>query len=120
MSKELQIILIIASILFMLFILGVTKNKKMSFKHTLLWLFFSIIILIMAIFPQIVIGIAKLLFIETPTNAVFLIFIMLIIICNFYISIGYSKINEKVIALSQSNAILKKRVEELEHNDSER
>ena len=114
MNTRLQTILIVASILFMLFIIIVTQRKKLSFKYTLLWLLFSLIILILAIFPRTVMLAARLLFIETPTNAIFLIFFVLIIVLIFYISIGFSKLMEKSTVLTQNNALLSKKIEDLE------
>ena len=115
MNIGLQTILIIVSILFIGFIIIVTQKKKLSFKYTLLWLFFSFIILILAVFPQLVMLMAKMLFIETPTNAIFLVFFLLLIIMIFYISIGFSKLIEKVTVLTQANALLAKKVENLEN-----
>lgn len=69
MNKILQYILIGVTLLFCIFILSVTRKKKLSYKYTLLWLLFGIITLLCAIFPNIVKGISKLLYISEPTNA---------------------------------------------------
>ena len=114
MNKVLQIILIIATFLFCIFILYVTQKKKLSYKYTLLWLFFGGITLLCAIFPSIVTGISKIIHIAEPTNALFLIYIFFIIVIIFYISLGFTKILEKVTTLIQENAILVAKVEELE------
>lgn len=114
MNQILQYILIIVTFLFCIFILVVTQKKKLSYKYTLLWLFFGIITLLCAIFPCIVIEISKIIHIAEPTNALFLIYIFLIIIIIFYISLGFSKLFEKVTTLIQENAILSKRVDDLE------
>lgn len=114
MNKILQYILIIVTFLFCVFILVVTQKKKLSYKYTLLWLFFGVITLLCAIFPSIIIEISKLIHVAEPTNALFLIYIFLIIIIIFYISLGFSKLFEKVTILIQENAILSKRVNDLE------
>lgn len=114
MNKILQYILIIVTFLFCVFILVVTQKKKLSYKYTLLWLFFGVITLLCAIFPGIIIEISKLIHVAEPTNALFLIYIFLIIIIIFYISLGFSKLFEKVTILIQENAILSKRVNDLE------
>lgn len=114
MNSILQGILIICTFLFCIFILVVTQRKKLSYRYTLLWLCFGIITLICAIFPNIVIGISKIIHIEEPTNALFLIYIFLIIVIIFYISIAFSKLFEKVTTLVQENAILAARVKKLE------
>lgn len=117
MNKTLQIILIIATILFCIFILLVTRKKKLSYKYTLLWLAFGVITLICAIFPGIVISFSDLLHIAEPTNALFLIYIFLLIVIIFYISIAFSKLYEKVTTLIQENAILNYKLEKLEKKE---
>lgn len=114
MDCGLQIILILATFLFCIFILTVTQKKKLSYRYTLLWLCFGVITLLCAIFPNIVIGISKLLHIAEPTNALFLIYLFLIIVIIFYISLAFSKLFEKVTTLIQENAILSAKVEKLE------
>lgn len=114
MNSILQGILIFCTFLFCIFILVVTQRKKLSYRYTLLWLCFGIITLICAIFPNIVIRISKIIHIEEPTNALFLIYIFLIIVIIFYISIAFSKLFEKVTTLVQENAILAARVKKLE------
>ena len=110
MNKVLQIILIVATGIFCLFILTVTRKKKLSYKYTLVWLFFGIVTLLCAIFPSIIKGFAKLVHIAEPTNALFLIYIFLIRVIIFYISIAFSKMNEKLTSLIQKNAILEYKI----------
>ena len=114
MNKILQLILIGGTILFCIFILVVTQKKKLSYKYTLVWLLFGAITLLIAIFPNIVKWIAKTIHIEEPTNALFLIYIFLIIVIIFYISLVFSKLFEKVTTLIQENAILSAKIEKLE------
>lgn len=119
MNTILQIILIIGTILFCIFILAVTKKKKLSFKYTLVWLIFGVMTLICAIFPSIVTGLSQLLHIEEPTNALFLIYIFLLIVIAFYISTSFSKLYEKVTGLIQENALLSYKIEQLEKEKKE-
>ena len=86
MNRMLQFILIGVTLLFCIFILVVTQKKKLSYKYTLVWLLFRLITLLCAIFPGIVMGISKIIHVAEPTNALFLIYIFLIIVIIFYIS----------------------------------
>ena len=95
MNRILQLILIGVTLLFCTFILVVTQKKKLSYKYTLMWLFFGFTTLLCAIFPDIIIAIAKLIHVEEPTNALFLIYLFLIIVIIFYISIAFSKLFER-------------------------
>ncbi len=112
MNKILQILLIIGTILFTIFIIVKTSRKKLNYKLTLLWLCFCLFIIILAIFPQIIISTSKILHIETPVNALFLIFIFLLIVVVFYLSAELSKIQNKITILVQENSLLKKKIEE--------
>ena len=112
MDRILQIILIISTILFAIFIIVKTSKKKMNYKLTILWLCFSLMIIILAIFPQIITWIAKTIHIETPVNALFLMFIFLLIVIVFYLSAEISKLQTKMTILIQENALLNRKMEE--------
>ena len=114
MNSILQISLIIGTILFCLFILCVTRKKGLSYKYTLLWLFLGLITLVIAVFPQVIKFVANFLHIVELTNALFLVYMFLIIVIIFYISMGFSGVTEKVTKLIQENAILAAKVEKLE------
>ena len=114
MNQILQYVLIGAAFLFCIFILVVTQKKKLSYKYTFLWLLFGIITLLCAIFPSIIVNISKVIHVAEPTNALFLIYIFLIIMIIFYISLALSKMFEKVTTLIQENALLAAKVEKLE------
>ena len=79
MNIVLQLTLIIATILFCIFILAVTRKKKLAYKYTLLWLSFGAITLLCAIFPGITKWISSVIHIAEPTNAIFLVYIFLFI-----------------------------------------
>ena len=120
MNTILQLILITITAIFCLFILAVTRKKKLSYKYTLLWLLFGVVTLLCAIFPSIVTNLAGLLHIKEPTNALFLIYIFFMIILIFYISIALSKMNEKLTKLIQRSAILEYEItKEREKNKTE-
>ena len=99
--------------MFCIFILVVTRKKKLSYKYTFLWLIFGCITMLCAAFPSIVINLSKLIYIKEPTNALFLIYIFMMIVIIFYISCAFSKMNEKIIKLIQQNALLEHRLEEI-------
>ena len=114
MNQVLQLILIGVTFLFCVFILVVTQKKKLSYKYTLLWLFFGIVTLLLAIFPGIIVEISKIIHVIEPVNTLFLIYIFLVIVIIFYISLAFSKLFEKVTTLIQENAILSAKVDKLE------
>ena len=56
--------------------------------------------------------ISKILHIETPVNALFLIFIFLLIVVVFYLSAEVSKMQNKITTLVQENSLIKKKIED--------
>ncbi len=116
MDLTLQIILIVITIVFVFFIITVTKKKQLSYRFTMLWLFMSLCLLTIAIFPGLISTLAKIVHIEVPANALFVLLIGANIVIIFLITMGYSKHSEKITKLVQTNALLEKRIEELERN----
>jgi hypothetical protein len=74
----------------------------------------AIITLVLAIFPQIAVKIAWILHIETPSNAVFLVFISLLLIIVFYLNINITNLYKKFTILSQENAIIANKLDSMQ------
>lgn len=116
MSKSLQLGLLLASIVALLFVTISVKKKKMNIKYSIVWILWSLLSLIMAIFPQTFYEFSHLLGIEIPVNAVFLIMIGLLYALTFYSYMMVSKHNDEIIQLTYEVASLKKKIEDLEKN----
>lgn len=113
MSVSLRIGLLIASIIALLFVIYCVSKKKLNIKYSIVWIMWGLLSLIMAAFPETFYGISKLLGIEMPVNAVFLIMITLLYGLTFYSYIMISKHNDEIIKLTYEIASLKKELEEL-------
>ena len=117
MDYRIQIFFIIVVFIFLLFIVYLLKTKKLNLKYTLLWIFATIILLFISIFPQIMYGIAKLIGIQTPINVALIlagIFVVLILIS---ITSIVSELNKKIRSLVQEVSLLKKQVNEFKDKE---
>lgn len=113
MSSGLRIGLLVASLLvFVLIIISVAK-KYLNIKYSIVWLLWSLLSLIMAIFPESFYSLANILGIELPVNAVFLIMIALLYALVFYLYIMITKHNEEIIKLTYEISSLRKEIDEL-------
>lgn len=74
----------------------------------------GVVMLVLAVFPQILGWLAALVGIYDPTNALFAFMFFCVIILLMSITAIVSKLNEKSKQLIQSVALLEKRVRELE------
>ena len=90
------------------------RKKALSLKYSLLWLFSAFIMLIISIFPSVSLFIAKTLGFELASNAVFSLLLSFVILISLSLTSIVSKQNEKIKTLVQVNALLEKRIRELE------
>ena len=112
---HLRLTLIIAVILYFAIILRFLKNKALLLKYTLLWIFSGLAMAILVIFPGTLEWLIGILGIENNMNGLFLLCIGFIMIILMSITSIVSRLNWKIRTLAQENAILEKRVRELEN-----
>ena len=72
MSIYLRIILVVISMLSMLNILKRVRKSKLQIEYSIFWIVFSILLILVAVFPQPMIVLAQILGIQSPANMVFL------------------------------------------------
>ena len=114
MELVLKILLVSGSVGFFLFIIYLMKKQKLEVKYSIIWLAFSVVMIIFACFPYVVYVLGDITRVINPVNFIFLtqiIFILLILLSVSAVISGFSK---KIKQLAQANAILEKRVRELE------
>ena len=114
MSDKVRIILILLVIATNLFSFRQIRRGKMSLNHSLLWIFVSLILLVLALFPGIATWISRKIGIGLPINMVFLSFSLFSIVLFIYLTNVVSREDRITRRLTQQVALLEKRVRELE------
>lgn len=114
MDLSLHAILIIGSVAFLLFILYLMKKGKLEVKYSIIWLAFSLCMILFACFPYTVLILNDIAGVIDPVNFIFMIQIMFILLILLSVSAVVSGFSRKIKQLAQANAILEKRVRELE------
>lgn len=113
MDYRVQVFFMIIVLVFLVFIVQLLKKNKINLKYTLLWLFATLILLIISIFPKIMYVLAKLVGVETPINIALIlsgIFVVLILIS---ITSIVSELNKKLRNLIQEFSLLSKELKEI-------
>ena len=105
MSVALRIFLIAVSFLTAFFVLRKIKKSQFVIGDTLFWAFFCLLLLILAIFPQIAIKTASLIGIVSPANLVYLVIIFLLLVKVFNLSAKISQVESKLTELAEEYAI---------------
>ena len=119
MDVKLQIFFIAFALVFLAIVLRYLVVKKLNLKYALVWLLTSLVLLLIAVFPDFAIWTAGLVGIQLPVNAVFLFAILFAFIIILTLTAIVSHLNVRVWRLTQIHAILEKRVRELEGKGSD-
>ncbi|NTV90806.1 MAG: DUF2304 domain-containing protein [Clostridiales bacterium] len=113
MNIRLQLIMIISSLLFLIYVIIMVRNKKIELKYILTWLLAGIAFIVISVFPTVLFGLSRLLNIIEPVNTLFLsiIFFMLLII--FTLTVAISRNSMRMKSLTQEIGIIKQQLEKL-------
>ena len=110
---------LIAGILFLVMMIELIRKKKVALKYALLWLLSGVVMLVLAIFPQLLDTMAGLIGVYDPVNALFAI----LLCCGLMLMISFSVIvsgNKKaIVKLTQEISLLENRIRELEGKTAE-
>lgn len=107
MTLMLRLLLVTVSLIALIFILKKVRDSKVRLEDSLFWFFFSILVLVTSIFPQIFETLASLTGVYTTSNFVFLFFIFVLLIKTFTLTIRVSQLDTKVKEIAQQLAIEK-------------
>lgn len=113
-SGKLQIVVLVALLVYYVVLFYLLKKKRLSLRYTLLWLFSGLIMLVFAVFPKLLEWFASAVGVEIPTNALFAVLLFCMIMLNVSLTAIVSKQTEQIKRLTQSVALLEKRVREME------
>lgn len=105
MTPLFRVILILVSLFTLCGIVKKVRNAKVQIESSLFWLLFSILLLILSIFPQIAEFVADLLGVYSTVNFIFLFVIFVLLIHQFFNSIKISQLENKLKELTQEIAV---------------
>ena len=113
MSMHLQVALIIAASITLIFVVYVIVRHRMNVKYAIIWIVWTLAVLIIGLFPKIADSFSSLLSIATPVNTIFLAMLFLLYIISFYAYLKISLQEQKILDLTYSVAKLNKRIDDL-------
>lgn len=109
---------IIFAVLFELFILNLVRRNKLDEKYSILWIILGVIVLIVALFPNIIITIANWFNVYYPPALMLLFAIIVLGTYIIHISITITRQNRMIVKLTQELAITKKDIDEIKKTNS--
>lgn len=113
-TSRLQIFAVTAVIVFLAGMILLLKQKKLELKYSLLWLLSGLIMLILALFPQLLDSFSALVGVYSPVNALLAVMIGfgLMLMISFTAIVSHEK--KEIVRLVQEVSLLEKRIRELE------
>ena len=107
MTPLLRIEMIAIAIAMIAIVIYSVNRKKICIQYSLVWIVSSLAMLIVAVFPEIVFFLCKVLDIETPTNLLYLAGILVLFLISFSQTVIISKQNERIKLLTQAVSLEK-------------
>lgn len=107
MDLTLRIILLVVSVLFLAFVLFRIRRGRYLLKYSLIWIVLSVLGVVASIFPGWIYSLASICGFATPSNFVYFVLIILLLISNLVICGVLSKQETTIKSLIQEISILK-------------
>lgn len=106
--------MLLAAVVYLAIVFWMLKTKKFNVRYSLIWLLCGGVMVLFAAVPYFLLVLRDLLDIQMPSNLVFLLAIGFIMLLLLSITAAVTNFSERIKRLTQSQAILEKRVRELE------
>ena len=113
-NRDLQVLLIVGALALFGMIVYLIKHKKIEVKYSIIWLAFSATMILFALFPYLVLVLGDISGVVNPVNFIFMTLFVFILLIMLSVSAVISGFSTKIKRLAQANALLEKRVRELE------
>ena len=107
MSVFLRMILIIGALLLMVFMLKKIRQSKLKIEYIIFWIVFSLLLVLMGIFPKLFYIIADLIGFQSPISMVYLLVKL------FFMTIQISQLENKLDQLAQKIALDNKKEQDV-------
>lgn len=114
MNIHLRLLLLAGAAIFFGYTLYYIRKKQLDLYHSIRWFVLSALILAMALFPELLTVLAHVAGIEIPSNLVFLIMIVYLMLTCLSLSASVSRQHARIRTLVQEAALMEKRICELE------
>ena len=114
LSTSLRVAILIGIIVYYFILIMLLRQKRLTLKYTLLWLFSGVAMLLFALFPQLLGLIGRLTGVEVGSNGLFAILFFCMMMILMSITAIVSKMNDQIKRVTQHAALLEYRLRQLE------
>jgi hypothetical protein len=109
MELRVQLVAIAASLVLLVIVLELVRRKRFLERYALLWLFSTIALLLLAIWKELLEGVATAIGIIYPPSALFVVAFGFVLVLLLHFSLAVSKLADQSKLLAQRLALLEER-----------
>lgn len=107
MSGTLRIEMIVISIAFLIMVIRTINRKRLWLQYAFIWIFMAIGMILISMFPNLAIKFSNIANIEVPSNFIYLLGLLVLLVLTFSLSIIVSKQSQEIKKLIQIISIEK-------------
>lgn len=99
------VFLVAGAILALAYVVVKIRHSQLATADAVFWFLFALLLIVMAVFPQIVYFFSSLLGFESPSNFVFLCMFVVVIFRQLIVSVENARLRTKITQLTQAIAL---------------
>jgi hypothetical protein len=115
MDPRLQVVAITGAVALLVLVLELVRRRALMERYALLWLFSSLLVLMLAIWQDALGTLARAMGIAAAPNALFFVAVGFILLLLLHFSAAMSRLADQSKVLAQRQAILEQRLSEVEY-----
>lgn len=101
MNLQLQLVFIFSSVITLIYIIRKIRKHKLNIDDSIIWIIWSIFLLVISLFPQLCYSVSKTLGFQSTSNFILTLFTFFLYIILFFQNIQISLLKEKNKELTQ-------------------
>lgn len=117
MTLKLQILIIVALVIALVFVIVQIRNRKLDLKYSLTWFCLILALLILTLFPQILTFFSTLIGFGSQMNMLFVSGFLLALLIIYTLTRAVSKLMDQVRTLTQKVALLESELRDAKDGD---
>lgn len=114
MTPQPQILAIVASSAVLIFVLALLRRGVLREKYAVLWLATGALLVVLSWFPDLLVWAAAALGVQLPSNLLFFLAAVLLLLVSVQLSYEISRVEERSRRLAEEVALLANRIDSLE------
>lgn len=117
-STRLTIFSLVVAVAALVLVIELLRRRRLREKYSVIWIVVSLGIVVIAVFPDFLVGTANLLGVQVPSNLLFLLSLLTLFAVSLQLSGEVGLLEEQTRTLAEEIGALRLRLDNIEHDHS--